>query len=113
MVTIHVQSSGFVDEQTLRFIDEGHTLDDENVGAQAEELAASITTLCADGATLANVERVCSSICAFVALVEQCAYVAGACAQRDGKHVVRECTADEKRWNTTAIDDFGSDQEGI
>ena len=45
MVQIHVSGTGFVEENVLRWIDEGHSLRDpatgvtRNVGALADELA--------------------------------------------------------------------------
>lgn len=115
IVGIHVEGSGFVDENVLRRVDEGFSLHDpetgvtRNIGALAEDLAESINKLCAGGVSLASVEAVCTAICAFVATVEETAYVEGAVAQRDGKEIVSSRSAQEKRWNSMAID--GGDWE--
>lgn len=119
MVKLHVSGTGFVEENVLCWIDEGHSLRDpatgvtRNVGALAEELADALNRLGAEGVTLAGMEKVCLAICAFVSVVEEAAYVEGAVAQRDGREIVSSRPAEEKRWYSAAIDDGDFEKEDV
>lgn len=111
VVKFSVSRQCFVDEEVLRFIDEGVSLHDpvtgitRNVGVLGEKLADALNQLCADGVTFEGVGAVCSALCTFVSVVEEASYLTGATAQRDGKEIVRTQTVDERRWNSVAIDD--------
>lgn len=119
MFKMVVDGSYFVDEAALLFIDEAHSIVDpasgetRNVGTLAEQLAETIC-LCADGMPLTSVEQVCTAIRAFVSLVEQCAYVEGALAQRDGREVIQtRIVGDAKYWNSTSMDNEMEDDGNV
>ena len=109
----------FVREDVLTFVDEGETVHDEgtgetiNIGGAAIELSDAINRVCADGVQLESVEIMCTAIRKLLSTVEHAAYIAGAVAQRDGKEVISSRPAEEKRWNSTAIDDGDFEKEEI